>query len=56
MSGQTEEEPRITCPMCAGTGKVRDYTPGMTPFSAGTYITIDPMDLEQYDITAMYGT
>ena len=53
---QPEEEPQKPCPMCAGTGKVRDYklTPAM--HGAGTFFTIDPADLERYNFTAICGT
>lgn len=43
--------------MCAGTGKVRDYTPELSPFGAGTYFTIDPEKLGDILFTeAIYGT
>lgn len=53
-----EETPTKACPMCAGSGKVRDYVTGMTPFAAGTYQTIDfeNINLADYLISPIYGT
>ena len=57
MTGE-QETPMKDCPMCAGSGKVRDYVTGMTPFAAGTYQTIDfdKINLADYTITAICGT
>lgn len=51
-----DEQPEKTCPMCAGTGKVRDYPMGITPNSVGTYFTVDPEVLKNLDYIPMYGT
>ena len=51
-----DEHPEKTCPMCAGTGKVRDYHMDITPNSVGTYFTIDPEVLKFLDCTPIYGT
>jgi len=53
-----QETPQKECPMCAGSGKVRDYATGMTPFAAGTYQTVDfeRLDIKDYVVNAICGT
>lgn len=49
-----EDEPKIPCPMCAGSGKIRDYKAENTPFPASTYVTGEGFDLTK--IYVGYGT
>ena len=56
MTEQPEEEYQKACPMCAGTGKVRDYKLTPVAHGAGTFFTINPDFLAEYDFTAMIGT
>jgi hypothetical protein len=44
----SEEEPRKECPMCAGSGKVRDFTP-----SGGTVPTFFVIDTEKFDTSGL---
>ncbi len=56
MTEETPEFPTKECPMCAGSGKVRDYKLAPLAGAAATYFVIDPEKLKDYDFTAMYGT
>jgi hypothetical protein len=53
-----EELPRKECPMCAGSGKVRDYQLSITPNGVPSYFTVDPetFKLEGYDFLNFCGT
>lgn len=53
---QPEEEPRRECPMCAGTGKVRDYGFTLMSMTASTFYTVDPTDFNPLNIVNMCGT
>lgn len=44
------------CPMCAGTGKIRDDGTSLSPFSAGTYFAIDPEIFRDFDWLITCGT
>lgn len=44
-----EDEPQRDCPFCAGSGKVRDYKWGPSPFAASTtFSTQGIVDLSNY--------
>jgi hypothetical protein len=56
MTEQPDEELQEACPMCAGTGKVRDYKMSPSSSGASTFFTIDIGNLGKYDFAAHCGT
>ena len=52
----SEEQPEKTCPMCIGTGKVRDYKIDPSGFPASTNFVVDPLKIGLGLLSATYGT
>lgn len=49
-----EETPKETCWMCAGTGKIRKYELGPSPYAAGTSFV--PAYIDFSNVVVTYGT